>query len=82
MDITNPRILKLKGLLLLVLGITSGGLFVGLAPSWRVLLLLSVCVWAFARFYYFAFYVMQHYADPAFRYSGLIDLAKHLLRRK
>ena len=82
MDITNPRILKFKGLLFLFLGALSGGLILLLAPDWKVALLLAICVWAFARFYYFAFYVLQHYADPEFRYAGLVDLGRYLLGKK
>ncbi len=82
MDIKNPRILKLKGLLFLFLGILSAGILYLHAPDWKVLVLLGICVWAFARFYYFAFYVLEHYADPSFKYSGLWDLLKYLLKRK
>jgi hypothetical protein len=82
MDITNPKILKFKGLLFLLLGLISSGLLLLHAPNWRVLLLLAIAVWAFSRFYYFAFYVLHHYADPTFRYSGLVDLVKYLLKRK
>lgn len=82
MDITNPKILKLKGLLFLLLGLLSGGILIAMVPDWRVLLLLAISVWAFARFYYFAFYVLEHYADRDFRYSGLLDLVRYLLKRK
>lgn len=82
MDITNPKILKLKGALFLLLGILSGGIIISLLPDWRVLLLLAICVWAFSRFYYFAFYVLHHYADGDFRYSGLLDLARYLVFTK
>jgi hypothetical protein len=44
--------------------------------------LLVICVWAFCRFYYFAFYVLEHYADPNFRYAGLLDLLRYLLGSK
>ena len=80
MDITNPRLLKIKGLLFLLLGLISAGLLLAGAFEWRNLVLLAIVVWAFCRFYYFAFYVLQHYADPSFKYSGLLDLAKYLLR--
>lgn len=80
MDITNTKVLKLKGLLFLFLGVLSGGLIYLEAPEWRVVLLLVICVWSFARFYYFAFYVLEKYADPEFRYAGLFDLLKYLLR--
>jgi hypothetical protein len=45
-------------------------------------MLLAICIWAFCRFYYFAFYVLHHYADPEFKYSGLLDLLKYLLMGK
>ncbi len=82
MDITNPKILKLKGALFLLLGVMSAACLLCLMPDWRVLLLVAICVWAFCRFYYFAFYVLHHYADPEFRYSGLLDLFRYLLAGK
>lgn len=82
MDITNPKILKLKGALFLLLGVLSGGLLIAIVADWRAALLLAISVWAFARFYYFAFYVLEHYADREFRYSGLLDLIRYLLTTK
>jgi hypothetical protein len=82
MDITNPKVLKFKGVLFLLLGVLSGGLLITIAADWRIALLLGISVWAFARFYYFAFYVLEHYADREFRYSGLLDLVRYLLARK
>lgn len=82
MDITNPKLLKLKGVLFLILGVLSGALLIVLAADWRVVPLLAISVWAFARFYYFAFYVLEHYADREFRYSGLWDLIRYLLTKK
>lgn len=82
MDITNPKILKLKGGLFLMLGLLSGGILLAILPEWRVLLLLAICIWSFSRFYYFAFYVLQLYADPTFRYSGIMDLIRYLIAKK
>jgi hypothetical protein len=82
MDITSPALLKAKGALFFCLGLLSAALLLAPAFSWRALALLAVCIWAFCRAYYFCFYVMQHYADPSFRYAGLLDLMKHLLRGK
>jgi hypothetical protein len=45
-------------------------------------LLLAVAVWSFARFYYFAFYVIEHYVDPGYRFAGLWDFVRYLLRRR
>jgi len=82
MDITDPKILKLKGGLFLFLGILSGSILIAIVPDWRVILLFGISVWAFARFYYFAFYVLEHYADSDFRYSGILDLIRYLLAPK
>ena len=44
-------------------------------------MLLAVAIWAFCRAYYFAFYVVEHYADPAFRFAGLLAFVRYLIRR-
>ncbi len=82
MDITNPTLLKLKGLLFLLLGLMSGACLLALLPEWQTLVLLVICIWSFCRFYYFAFYVLEHYADPTFRYAGMWDLLKYLLNQQ
>lgn len=81
-DLTSPRIIKLKGLLFLVIGIMSAALLLIDAWSWHRAALLAACVWGFSRFYYFAFYVIQNYVDPSFRFAGLLHFARYLLRRK
>ncbi|MDB4491391.1 hypothetical protein N9260_00025 [bacterium] len=82
MDISNPKLLKLKGVLFLELGLCSSGLLLAHAPDWKVVLLLGIAVWSFCRFYYFAFYVLEHYADSRFRYAGLCDMARYLITGK
>jgi hypothetical protein len=66
--------------LFLLAGILSAGLLLAFAPQWRVAALLAICVWCFCRFYYFAFYVIQHYVDDSFRFAGLGDFAVWLVR--
>src|SRR5574341_406838 len=70
-DITNPRWLWAKGVLFLGLGLGASVLLVAEAGSIRVATLLAVSVWAFCRCYYFAFYVIERYVDPSYRFSGL-----------
>ena len=81
-DLTSPRVLKLKGLLFLCLGLLSASLLLADARSWRHACLLGITVWSFCRFYYFAFYVIEHYVDPSFRFAGLWDFARYLIRRR
>jgi hypothetical protein len=79
-DIKNKYLLYLKGLLFLVIG-----LFVALIllehPDLQLAFLLCVAIWSFCRAYYFAFYVIQHYIDPTFRFAGLSSVVVYLLRR-
>jgi hypothetical protein len=81
MDITNPRILYLKGALFLFGGLLAAGAIVLEHPSVKVAVLLAVAVWCFARAYYFAFYVVQHYVDDRYRFAGLWSFARYALRR-
>jgi hypothetical protein len=81
-DLTNPTLIKLKGVLFLCAGILASALLLIQAPSFMVAVLLGIAVWSFCRFYYFAFYVIQHYVDPGFRFAGLLDFTRYLLRRR
>jgi hypothetical protein len=81
-DLTNPKIIKLKGLLFLVMGALASLLLIVETPTLRQAALLAIAVWSFCRFYYFAFYVIEHYVDPSFRFSGLMAFAGYLLKRR
>ena len=81
-DLKNPRWIYTKGFLFLLLGFLAAGLLIAEAPQWKVALLLALSVWSFSRFYYFAFYVIQHYVDDQYRFAGLWDFVKYLWRRK
>jgi hypothetical protein len=81
-DITNPRLLYAKGVLFLLTGTLAAALILIEHPTLRVALLLALSIWCFARAYYFAFYVVQHYADPGYRFAGLIDFVRYLVRRR
>ncbi|MFD0893261.1 hypothetical protein KBB96_17710 [Luteolibacter ambystomatis] len=82
MDITSPFVLKLKGALFAFLGLLAGIVLLAPVFSWQALGLFLISVWAFCRAYYFCFYVLHHYVDPSFRYAGMLDLMKKLLRIK
>lgn len=40
-----------------------------------------VLIWSSARLYYFLFYVIEHYIDSEFKYSGLWAALLYLVRR-
>jgi len=51
-------------------------------PTGKVAVLLAASVWCFARFYYFAFYVIEHYVDPEYKFVGLGSFVRYLLRKR
>lgn len=51
------------------------------APTVKVAALLAIAVWAFCRFYYFAFYVIQQYVDPGHRFTGLLGFLRYAAGR-
>ncbi|MDX1927095.1 MAG: hypothetical protein SFV81_11285 [Pirellulaceae bacterium] len=78
-NLTNPRVICLKGALFLVLGLLASALLVAQLPDIRYAAVLAIAVWAFCRAYYFAFYVIEHYVDPNFRFAGLLHFARYAL---
>jgi hypothetical protein len=81
-DLTNPRVIKLKGFLFLLTGVLASGLLLCEIPTLRAAFLLGVAIWSFCRFYYFAFYVIEHYVDPSFRFAGLGSFVRYFLRKR
>jgi len=81
-DLTSPTWIKVKGLLFLLIGIIAAILIFLGDPNWRTAVLLTLAIWSFCRFYYFAFYVIEKYVDPACKFSGLISFVKYLFRRR
>ena len=81
-DITNPNWIKAKGLLFFLIGVLAATLLVLEHPNWKIAVLLAIAIWCFCRFYYFAFYVIERYVDPAYRFSGLWSFARYWLHRR
>jgi hypothetical protein len=81
-DIKSPRLLYIKGGLMLVVGLLASGLLIAEHPSLKVVFLLVLAIWGFSRAYYFAFYVIEHYVDPSYKFAGLVDFLKYALGRR
>lgn len=81
-DLQNPKLMCLKAGLFLLLGGVSVALVWLDAPTLKTAALLALAVWSFCRAYYFAFYVLERYVDPSFKFSGLGSLLAYLLRRR
>jgi hypothetical protein len=81
-DLSNSLWIKLKGILFLVIGLVAVVLIFLDSPTLKTALLLVLAIWSFCRFYYFAFYVIEKYVDPTYKFSGLISFARYLLQRR
>ena len=80
-DLTNPRLIYAKGFLFLLGAMLATIALLCEHPEFKTAALLALAVWCFARFYYFAFYVIQHYIDPDYRFAGLWSFARYVLKR-
>ena len=80
-DIRSPRLLYLKGFLFLGVGVLASVILLAEHPNLRFAALLAAAIWGFARAYYFAFYVIDHYIDPGSRHAGLFAFARTRIRR-
>ncbi len=81
-DLSNPFWIKLKGLLFLFIGIVATILLFLDSPTLRTAVLLALAIWGFCRFYYFAFYVIEKYVDPSYKFSGLFSFARYLVQKR
>jgi len=70
-----------KGLLFLAIGTAAAVLVFLDNPTWKTAVLLAVAIWSFCRLYYFAFYVIEKYVDPAYKFSGLISFVRYWLKK-
>lgn len=81
-DIRSHGLLWFKGGLFLVLGLGAAALLLAETATFKAAFLLALAVWGFCRAYYFAFYVIEHYVDPGYRFSGLFSFAAYLIRKR
>lgn len=81
-DLSSKGLIVAKGLMFLALAGVTATLLLLEAPSLRVAALIVILVWASCRFYYFLFYVLQHYVDTGLRYAGLLALLGQISRTR
>jgi len=81
-DLHVPAAMWIKGVLLLVIGLTASILLMLQLGTLTGALLLALSIWSFCRAYYFAFYVIEKYVDPTYRFSGLLSFLSYIVRRK
>lgn len=76
-NLTNPRLIRIKGGLFLMLGLLASLLVVAQLPDVRYAGVFMIAVWAFCHAYYFAFYVIEHHVDPNYRFAGLLEFVRY-----
>ena len=81
-DLPSARWMYAKAVLFLLIGGITFWLLLlpGELQAGRRAVLQALMIWAFARAYYFAFYVIEHYVDRRYRFSGLFDFFLYLLK--
>lgn len=81
-DIQSTKLIWLKGVMFLSLGTFAAILLILQSPTLKTTFLVGLTVWAFCRTYYFAFYVIEKYVDPEYRFAGLIDFVRYSFGQK
>lgn len=81
-DLKDPRLMVLKAVLFLVAGGMAGAALLLDNFSWTNLFLLATAIFCFARFYYFCFYVIEHYIDAEYKFAGLTSVLVYYWRKR
>jgi len=79
-DLTSKWLLHLKGFLFLIVGLMAAGTLLFLDQNIRTLFLLLITIWAFCRFYYYLFYVLEKYIGRDQKYAGIFDALKYIAK--
>jgi len=80
-DLKSARLIHAKGWLFLLLGLLGAAGLLLESPHLRTALLLAVVVWAFCRFYYYLFYVLERYLGKDRPYAGIFDALRFILKK-
>ena len=81
-DLSSRKLIVLKGLMFLAVAVGASTLLLIESPSIKVAVLLVILVWSACRFYYFLFYVLEHYVNPDLRYAGILALLGQIKRSR
>jgi hypothetical protein len=80
-NLLTAKWMYLKAGLFVIIGFSSAALLLAESPSLKNAFLLALLVWSMCRAYYFAFYVIERYIDPSFKFSGVGSAFRYMLRR-
>ena len=79
-DLESKIAIYFKALLFIVILILSAILnLLESSVVFRAVSLILI-IWASARLYYFMFYVIEHYVDSDYKFSGIYSFLKYLVK--
>lgn len=81
-DLKSAKLIYLKATLFLLAGTAASAGILVETPNLRTAFLLAIAIWSFCRLYYFAFYVIEKYIDPSYRFAGLFSVLSYLLKQR
>src|SRR5438876_9599685 len=81
-NLATARWMYAKAAMFVLIGLTSAVLLIVQMPTMKTVALLAIAIWSVCRAYYFAFYVIEKYVDPAYRFSGLRSFVRYLTMKK
>ena len=81
-DLKSAKLIYFKGVLFLLGGVLASVILIVDNPRLRTAALLALAIGCFCRFYYFAFYVIERYIDPQFKFAGLWAMVRYLVRSR
>lgn len=80
-DLKSPRLIHAKGFLFLLLGLLAAAGILLESPTLRTTLLLAIAIWAFCRFYYYLFYVLERYLGKTTPHAGILDSLRFIFKK-
>lgn len=81
-DLKNQATIYVKGRLFFLGGVLAALALLVEQPTIKTAILISAFTWCSARCYYFMFYVIEHYVDATYRFSGILAFFTYLLKQK
>lgn len=78
-DLKSPWLIHAKGILFFATGLVAAVLLFVQMPTLRTAVLLGTAVWAFCRFYYYLFYVLERYLGREEPFAGVFDAIRFLI---
>ena len=81
-DLKSSGWIYFKGFLFLFGTVLASVIIILERPTAKVVLLVLIAVWCSARFYYFMFYVIEHYVDHEYKFAGVGSFLRYLIAKR